>query len=133
MKRRQHGSAIRRRGGLFGCGIHYRRDGRVVLRARGVAPGSWHPAEIVLGKVLRLRDGWHFYTPRVAPSGRARHRESLGLAPDPFDFEMDGEPYARRHLACKALLALLRDGAAVDLDARRGLPGDSLEPPRGAT
>lgn len=125
---KRQGSPPRR--GRWHPTIIYRRDGRVVLRTRW--PGIETP-EIVLGKVVHLRDGWHFLTLRVASIGRAALREQFGLAPDPFDFEQDGEPYKRRHLACKALLALLRDGAAVDLDASRGLPGDALEPPRGAT
>lgn len=103
------GSRGRRRG-RSGVGICYRRDGRVVVRL----PAWLGANELLIGKVERLSEGWHFCTTVVAPAGRDALRDDASLVPDPFDFHRHAEPYPRRHLATKALIKLLNEGAAVD-------------------
>lgn len=99
-----------RRRGRTGVGLCYRRDGRVVVRL----PAWLGCSELLIGKVERLGDSWHFCTTVVAPAGRNVLRDDASLAPDPFDFHRNAEAFPRRHMATKALVKLLSEGAAVD-------------------
>lgn len=87
-------------------GIVYRTDGRVVLRTFGVQLGR---AELLLGRVERRADGWHFATTRIASSCQCGSANCDGPT---FEFEVDQEPYKRRGLARAALVAVLSLGGA---------------------